>query len=187
MSDLLIPVFDGTPELLRERERERLAKAIAAEVGVVIGDIYNQPLVTPVAGHAGWQELLTPPSPASGLEFTYTVPGSEVLKPLSVMARLTTSAVVAQRSLTVEFRDNSGVRYLVAGAEVTLAASQSQSFCWHPTAGTPSWPVDDCALAPLPLQFIYPTCTLAIKIGNVQAGDQIDNVRISVEKFSTGP
>ncbi len=174
---------------LRERRLKRIAQAFGLELADALApyfDQYAQPLVQPIAGRAGWQELIIGASPPAGADFIYLVPGEEVVKPLSIMCRLACSAVVGQRSLTVEFRDSEGIRYLVAGAEVTLAASQTQSFCWHPTAGTPSWPVNDAALAPLPPQFIYPTCSLVIAIAGVQAGDQLDQVRLSVEKFQTG-
>lgn len=176
------------PGMVRERERERLARAIAGELGIVLEpyfERFNQPLVEPVAGRVGWQELIRGEQPAAGASYQYKVPGQEVVKPLSVMCRLTTSAAVATRTLTIEYQDADGVRYLVAGAPVGLEASQTQSFCWHPQAGAPAWPVEDCALAALPPQFLYPTCSLVLKLGNAQAADQIDRVRISAEKFRT--
>ena len=93
--------------------------------------------------------------------------------------------LAAFEAIVTALRD-ARVRYLVAGANATLAASQVQSFVWHPEAGDADWPVEDAAIAPLPPQFLYPTTSLVLKIGNVQAGDQIDQVRLSVEKFRTG-
>jgi hypothetical protein len=190
MSEPLEQYFDRhrIPAVVRERERDRFAKALAGELGIALEpyfERFNQPLVEPVAGRVGWQELIRGENPAAAQSFEYTVPGQEVVKPLSVMCRLTTSAVVGYRTVTIEYRDADDVRYLVAGAPVGLEESQVQSFCWYPQAGAPAWPVDDCALAPFPPQFLYPTCTLAIKLGGAQAGDQLDQVRISAEKFRT--
>lgn len=190
MSELLDALAGPAPSpALREKRTNRLLTALAVQLADALApyfEQYAQPLVQPVAGQVGWQELLSPAAPAAGANFRYLVPGEEVLKPLSVMARLTCSAVVGERSLTLEYRDSSDVRYLVNGANVTLAASQVQSFVWHPQAGDADWPVDDAAIAPLSPQFLYPTTSLVLKIGNVQAGDQLDQVRISVEKFRTG-
>src|SRR5207344_2937951 len=103
----------------------------------------------------------------------YLVPGDFTVYPLSVLARLTTSAAVGQRSLTLEYRDASDTRYLVAGTQATLAASQVQSFCWHPRAGDVAWPVDDCAILPLPQQLLFPAFSLVLKIGSPDVADQL--------------
>jgi hypothetical protein len=168
-----------------EQLGESIAVALVEPLSTVIAEQYAQGLVQPVAGRAGYQDLIRGDSPAAGQSYRYTVPGQHVLWPLSVMCRLTTDATVAQRGLTVEFQDADGVRYCVAGAPVTLAASQSQSFCWQPQAGTVAWPVDDVAIAPLPQQMIYPSHSLVIKLGNGQAGDQLDAVRLAVALYPT--
>lgn len=194
MSELVDALLGPQPanealRTIRERRVQEIARVLAGELGIVLGpyiERYNQGLVEPVAGHVGYQELLKPPSPSPGQSFRLPVTGEAVVTPLSIMARLTTSATVAQRSLTVEYRDDADVRYLVAGAPVTLPASQAQSFCWHPLAGDVAWPVDDAAIAPLPQQFVYPGFAIVLKLGNAQAGDQLDQVRIMVEKFQTG-
>lgn len=174
-----------------EQEADALAPAIAARIVAPLTDVlaetWNQNLVEPVAGRVGYQQLLKPTSPSAGADFRWTVTGEAVLWPYSVMCRLTCSAVVGERSLTLEYRDADDVRYLVAGANVTLAASQVQSFCWQPEAGSGFWPVQDTAIAPLPQQMIYPLSSLVLHIGNVQAGDQIDQVRLSVALYPTGP
>ncbi len=190
MSELLDALAGPAPSpSLRERRTNRLLTALAVELADALApyfERYNQALVPPIAGQVGWQERLAPPSPAAAANFVYRVPGEEQVKPLSVMARLTCSAVVGTRTLTVEYRDAEGVRFIVAGAHVTLTASQQQSFVWHPEAGTRQWPVDDAAIAPLPSQVLYPTDQLVLKLGGGQAGDQIDQVRIVVHKYATG-
>jgi hypothetical protein len=180
MSELLEPgeVLPLTPELRERRIAERL--------GYYLGKLptpYAQGLVQPVAGQLGYQELVTGVTPAAAANYRYLVPGERTVKPLSVMCRLTTSAVVGDRSLTLEYRDDQDVRYLVAGVQATLAASQVNSFCWHPEAGDVAWPVEDVAIAPLPRQMLYPTHSLVIKLGGAKAGDQIDLVRLSLETF----
>lgn len=181
-------VMAGPMRPLRERELAKIVQAFAAQLGVVLEPMlaqYAQPLVEPVAGHVGYHELIAGVNPTAGASFRFRIPGEYALRLLSVLATLTTSAVAGSRSLTLEYQDSEDVRYLVAGAPVTLPASQAQTFCWHPLAGDVAWPVEDAAIAPLPQQFLYPTSSLLIKIGNVQAGDQLSSIRLVVEKVKT--
>lgn len=190
-------VLDGEPlplsrklrEQLLEARRKALGESIAVQLveplANVLAERWNQGLVEPVAGRTGYQDLIRPDSPAAGEDFRYTVPGERVLWPLSVMCRLTTSGVAGDRSLTIEYQDADQTRYLVAGANVTLAASQQQSFCWHPLAGDVAWPVDDAAIAPLPQQMIYPASSLVLRLAGGDAADQLDQIRLSVYLYPT--
>lgn len=187
MSNGLVELAPLSAAKRAEREDARLAAFAQAAVPLlveplqeVLAEQHNQPLgAVEVAGRAGYQDLLRSIDPAIGQDFVYTIPAGKVLYPLSVMCRLTTSAVVGDRSLTVEYLGGDEVRFLVMGAEVTLAASQSQAFCWHPEAGERSWPVNDCAIAPLAQQFLYPGTALTIHNEGGDVDDQIDLVRLS--------
>lgn len=164
-----------------------IAPLVAERLEDVIAQAYAQPLGSvDAAGRAGYQDLIRGDDPAAGADFLYRVGGDAIAYPLSVMCRLTCSAVVSERSLTVEYRDADGVRWLVAGAPVTLEASQSQAFCWQPQAGDVAWPVNDTAIAPLPQQFLYPGTSLAIHLEGGDALDQIDRVRLSAYLYPTG-
>lgn len=120
-------------------------------------------------------------NPAPGAEFVYEVPRATALWPLSVMATLTASGAGSDRGVWLEYRDSTDARYCVAGAPVAVAPGTTQSFCWQPAAGTPSWPVDDVAVAPLPVQPLEGSYGLAVVIGGAEAGDQISDVRIRCE------
>lgn len=166
------------------------ATEAAREVGGTIADAlerrFNQALgAQKVAGQPGYQELLRGDTPAAGASYRYRVPGNLVLYPLSVMCRLATSAAVGERTLTLEYQDDASVRYLSAGAPVTLAAGQVQGFCWHPKAGGVAWPVEDVAIAPLPSQFLYPSSQLVIKLGSGDVADQLDLIRVNCFRFPT--
>jgi hypothetical protein len=165
---------------------EVMAPLVVAPLEAVLAERFSQPLGTvETAGRAGYQDLRRGLDPPAAQDAVLTVPGHEILWPLSAMARLTCSAAVGDRSLTVEYRNAEGARWLVAGAPVTLQASDQQAFCWHPQAGDVAWPVNDVAIAPLPQQFLYPTTALAIHLQGAQAGDQLDQVTVSVYVFST--
>lgn len=198
--------MEASPERLEEvrRSRERrarmqlsqqgaLADLIGEKVGVMVvqglegllSERFNQPLVEPVAGRVGYQDLLRPENPAAGADFVYSVDGSRVIWPLSVMARLTTSAAPGDRTLALEYQDTDGVRYLVAGAPLTVSANDQRSWVWHPQAGNTAWPVESAVISPLPQQHLYATHRLALRIGGADVGDQLDQVRLSVWVYPT--
>lgn len=187
MSELL-SILGDPPPLTADQRRRRMENYVNALSLAVAKNLpaYAQGLVQPVAGVPGRQELVAGASPAAGASYRFRTPGEYIIRPLSVLCQLATSAAVGDRTLTLEYQDSDDVRYLVAGTQAALTALQTQSFCWHPLAGDVAWPVDDVAIAPLPQQMIYPSSSLVIKIGNVQVGDQISLVRIVVEKYETG-
>lgn len=120
-------------------------------------------------------------NPDAGSEFTYKVEGTAIMWPLSVMATLSAAAGGSDRGVWLEYRDPTGVRYCVAGAPVTVSPDTSQTFCWQPSAGTPSWPIDDVAVAPLPVQPLDGYSILAVVIGNAGASDQLSEIRLRAE------
>lgn len=173
----------------------RKEKALAAEIGAQVAAAIVVAPVEPEPVSDTEREGLAPPmvvdqlfygaQPLAGADFSYQVPGDRALWPLSVMCRLTTSNAAGARYLTLEYHDSNNVRYLVAGAPVTLAASQQQSFCWQPDAGTYAWPVSDVAIAALPQQLIPPSRYVVLNITGGAVGDQLDQVVISARWYST--
>lgn len=154
-------------------------KATAAAVADAVRGALDPPTgPSPDKQGEPYQQLVFVGGGTSTSDAVYTVTGDLKLWPLSVMCRLTCSAVVADRSVALEYRDPDGNRYLVAGTQAIVQANGTQSFGWHPEAGDVTWPVEDAALAPLPQQFLYPGYQLAVKIWNGQVGDVLDQVRM---------
>lgn len=120
-------------------------------------------------------------NPDAGTEFVFTVEATSVARPLSVMATLTADATGSDRGVWIEYRDPTGSRFCVMGAPVAVAPGTSQSFCWHPAAGTPSWPVDDVAVAPLSVVPLGGGFKIAVVIGGAGVDDQLSDVRLHAE------
>lgn len=146
---------------------EAIGEAVAAALGPPI-----EPTPEPTAPQEPWQDVVNLPT-ATGVDLVWTVSGARAASPRSVMVRLTCSAAVADRSVAVEYRMQ-GVRYVVAGTQAVVQASNQQSFCWFVGQGGVAWPVEDAALAPLPDQTIAYGDQLAVKVTNMQAGDVLD-------------
>jgi hypothetical protein len=162
---------------LADRTAAKVAELVVPQVVEAVTATLAQP--DPAADPPSvWQDIIFGATPAPGASFTYTVSG-DTLWPLAVMCRLTCSAVAGDRSLTMEYHGTDGVRFNVAGANTTLAASQQQAFCWQPSAGVGSWPVDDVAVAPLPQQLLQHGVSIVLRLVGGDAGDQLDQVRIS--------
>jgi hypothetical protein len=177
--------FDWRVPFLTEKEREA-GKLLAERIGValaaniVMPTIELPPQITQGEGvPVNVQQLVTVPNGTGVLPAVYTVAGGAALWPLSVMCRLVCSAAVADRTVALEYRDQGGTRYLVAGTQAIVQASNTQSFCWHPQAGEVAWPIEDAAIAPLPQQHIMPSFQLAVKVGSGQVDDVLDQVFIS--------
>jgi hypothetical protein len=172
-------LIGGVTIFKRERalavmQAEAIAQALAAVLpSAASQESYDQLAPLP------YEQIIAGAAPGAGRDYEYDSHGDTIVLPLSVMCRLTTSAAVADRSVAVEYLDGTGTRFLVAGAPVTVAAGQAQTFCWQPTAGTYAWPIEDAALAPLPSQSLYSGCALRIHVWNGDAGDVLDQIRIA--------
>jgi hypothetical protein len=177
--------FDTRVNFITSKERaalDRLAQSLgeALAANIVLPTMELPPQQAPVEGFAvNVQQLVNGTNGSDTTPSVYTVAGGAALWPLSVMCRLTTSAVVADRTVALEYRDANGTRFLVAGTQAIVQAGNVQSFCWHPQVGDVTWPVEDAALAPLPQQHLLPGWQLAVKIGSGQTGDVLDQVVIS--------
>lgn len=133
------------------------------------------------AGTAPFMALVDGTTPDAGDDYVYQVAGGVAATPLSVLCELETSGVAGDRMVAVEYRDGNGDPYLIAGAPVAVTATSTQRFCWHPQAGASAWPVEDAAIAPLPVQAIYGPCQIAVRVWDGDAGDQLSGVRLSLE------
>lgn len=172
-----------TPIPLQDRRfAQYLAQLMGAAVaeGVVVAVREAAPQPAPIGlVPVNVQQLVSVPNGSDTSPAVYTVRGGAAMWPLSVMCRLTCSAVVADRTVALEYRDANGTRFVVAGTQAIVQANGVQSFCWHPDAGEVAWPIEDAAIAPMPQQHVMPGFQLAVKIGNGQTGDVLDQVVVS--------
>ncbi len=171
---------EAPPYRITKRERALIelgAKRAAEELAAALAPV-EQDAPAPDQPREPWHGLINLPAGTGTTGATYFV-GGDTMQPLSVMCRLACSAVVADRTVAVEFQDGSGVRWLVAGTQAVVQASNTQSFCWWVGAGDVYWPVEDAAIAPLPAQQLTPGQRLVVKVSNGDAGDVLDQVRVS--------
>jgi hypothetical protein len=168
------------------REQRAVAEYTADLIGVRVSESIvipmreQAPQPAPIQGEpVNVQQLVNMPNGTGTSPSVYTVAGGAAMWPLSVMCRLTCSAVVADRKVSLEWRTPDGLRYLLAGTSAVVQANDVTSFCWQPNVGTGVWVVEDAIIQPLPEQYVMPGFKLAVVVGNGDAGDVLDQVMLS--------
>lgn len=143
-------------------------------------------LDSPPLHRYGYPSLERRPSPAAGAHFVEGISGAFYVRLISFFCRVVTDANVASRTVVLEYRDDTDLRFVMAGAPVTQAASTTSDYAFQAWLGQPDWSVDDTVLAPLVPLLLLPTWDFRLYLDNVQAGDQISQVRFVWERFYTG-
>jgi|SRR6185437_11552940 len=164
-------------ERLADQIMQPLTEQIGTLHGTLAGALEGVQAAPQDVSH-GWQSLAYVQGVAAGQPALYTVSAAS-LWPLSVFARLTCSGAVADRRIVLEYQDGDGNRFVVAGADVIVQASDVQAFCWQPAVGPGAGPAGDVVLLGLPQQLLRYQQRLAVRVVNMDTADQLDQVRIS--------
>lgn len=136
-------------------------------------------------GHA-FTEVVPVTKPAVGAGFVYTVSRYwEISDSLSF--RLVTDGNAANRQVTVNVNDGGGVLLASFAAAAVQAASLTRDYVFLPNYSAPSGPVGGVYNTPWYQGLLQPSFNITLVIGAVQAGDQVSNIRLSQERFVTGP
>lgn len=117
-------------------------------------------------------EVVRGPAPAIGAEFTFTVPGNKVWKPLSLRVQFTTSAVAATRGPTLVF-DDGNVEYARVGDAFGSIAGQNAQRTWALGLGSSFRAASNYPVAsPLPDLFMLPGHRIRSNTIAIDGGDQ---------------
>lgn len=124
-------------------------------------------------------------NPAVATGFSKAVNSNYYDRLLSVYVTLVTDANVADRYVSVQYKDPTGLVWAVSGAAVAVTASSTQAFhfsAFHPES---AWPVGGVVIAPLVPLLMSAPHTWNIVVQNVQAGDQLSTIRYMRDRFYT--
>ncbi len=122
-------------------------------------------------------------SPAAGANMAISVPAFEIWKIHIVTFRLVTDANVANRRVHLRFIPTLGA-IIEALTEVDQPASLTRNYTFAKYGYLPSTNNNTEIIAPLPHElFVTPEGTINTAILNIQAGDQISNIKIMYERF----
>lgn len=136
---------------------------------------------SPLVNSPGALTVITVANPSAGADWTYTVPAGHRLRVLSIYFELASDANTGARTPTPYITDGTDALYRGKCATASTASSTSQ-IVWAPnleyTAGT---------INAIPAQAELPNpCiltegwTIGSKSYNIQAADQLQNIRITV-------
>ncbi len=130
-----------------------------------------------------YQDVLMPDPPASGAEYTFTVPGDTRVVLVAAMCEFTAAAGGSDRGVSLQFYTWTGRRFMVAGTAALVAPATTQAFVWQSAAAAGVWGVDDAALAGMPRIMLLPQCTVTITVTGLQAGDQLSELALVREMY----
>lgn len=135
----------------------------------------------------GFYEILQVANPGAGLEATLTTPQNAVSRLVSVAFTLTTTAVVANRVVTIEYQDGNGSVFIRAGAAVAVVQSSTQEFSGQMGGGAASWSANTPVFFSLPNVFLEPGRVVVIDVDSIDVGDTLTAIFCGWERFPTGP
>lgn len=135
----------------------------------------------------GFFELQSVNNPAAGAEASVQLPGAFVSRLITCVFTLATSAVVANRVVTLEYQDGNGAAFLRVGAAVAVTAGSTQEFSAHQHGGSGAWNTGTPVFFGLPDVFLEPGRMLVIDVDGIDVGDQLSGIVLGWERFPTGP
>jgi hypothetical protein len=148
-------------------------------------------LLEPFAYGRGFTERIFGTSPGAGSAFTFPMVGQYNTRAVAVVAQLATSAAAANRWAELRALDADGNVWERWGGGVIVLASSTLQLVWQDgrtgaelaTAGADATPL----YMPLTPRFLEGGDSLRIFVGNMQAGDALTGIRLTLERFPTGP
>lgn len=137
-------------------------------------------------GHAFTQNLAVP-DPAVSTGFTYRNDGLywELIDVLSF--QITTDSNAANRVVTLTVADGSNIPLVEIVAPAALTASKTGFYSYVANFSGNTGATDGPFLSFFPGLFLQPMFSVTAAIASKQAGDQLKNIRVNVERFVTGP
>lgn len=135
----------------------------------------------------GFPESTLLAKPAAGGGLTYQI-SSRYWERLSALSfTLTTDGNAGNRTVLVLIEDQDGRVVAASSAGGTQAATLTRTYSFVDNASTAGAVAGTVFIAPLWDGFLRPGWRVVVVIDTVKAGDQLDNVVVTRERFLTGP
>jgi hypothetical protein len=145
-------------------------------------------LLAPFGWGYGFPDWVDVASPAAGANQSFTVDGSNLIRVVAARAKLTTSATVANRFVTIDYIDARSVVRASSGASVAVPASQTnQQHDWAYNRAAGSSASGATTFAPLLFTFLPAGYTVRFTVANIDTTDQLSGLSLWLERWPTGP
>lgn len=132
-------------------------------------------------------EIVLGTNPAVATAFTRAMEGEYFTRPQSVCFQIVSDANAANRAVRVTYETAGGNVYARTMATPVQVASKTVLYQFFLGAGTVQGVADTFSQSGLPEVVMSPTDILAIRVANIQAGDQISAVVLVLERFRRNP
>lgn len=129
------------------------------------------------------QKVVVVPTPAAGADWVQTVPAGVAWEVLSVFERLVTSAVVATRSLNLDFKDPDGTRIIRYPYAAGQAASLTTSYALGAGYGAIQTTNEACAPLPSPPILVPANWTIQSATNLIDVADQHSLIFLVVREW----
>lgn len=156
----------------------------------MLGESLGPILLPPHArGELAWQDvIIAGPLPLGEDSFSRTVPGETFEVVQSVRVDLITDATVANRHVLLEVVGGGGGSILFrVPAPATQPASRSANYSFLANLSAAYGPVSDTSVAPLLPMLLPSGYRISIQVGNMQAGDQLEAIVLTLLRIPSGP
>jgi hypothetical protein len=140
-------------------------------------------LLRPPGYAQGWQDLIILPTPAPGVTFQHVIDGRWSERLYAAVFRLTTSAVVANRFMSLQLLDNNAVRVAAAAASGAVAAATALRANLCVTIPVQANGTTGDTYGYIPDVLAPPGWSWVLSVSGIDAGDQVDQVSLLVQKF----
>jgi hypothetical protein len=133
-----------------------------------------------------WPELIERPTPAVGTAATFRIPGEtfSVLSHASVV--LTTSAVVANRFVSLDILDGDTTVTFRSTSGTALAASLTRRFSFAPDVDNVVSAAAGEEMLAFPRSVLAPGLSLRFSVFGIDAGDQLSAVFFHLIRIPSG-
>lgn len=142
-------------------------------------------LDSPPLARYGLPELVYGTSPAAGTDFSVALDGNFFVRLVAVYCKFVADANAASREVVVSYENQAGDRFALAGINTTVTANNTAYYAFSAFQPEAVATVDSSALVPLAPILLAPTQVWKLHVVNVQAGDQLSQIRWVRERFYT--
>lgn len=143
-------------------------------------------LLRPFHHGRGYRSLVVPANPSAGATYTKTVPGDKWQRLTAIAFTLATSNVAANRAVTIDYANKAKGHFLSDGAAVIQAASTTNTYYGSSERANSEWNAGTAAFFPLWGGFLESGETITISVANIDTGDQLSGIVLTVEEFEVG-
>ena len=132
-----------------------------------------------------FSEVLSPATPAVATGFTATISSRYWERLQGVSFVLTSDSNAANRYVLLTVKDGSGAVLDAVPPAAVQVASKAYTYTYRPYAAAVNDTNNLVNVQDCPRIFLQPAFQIVVTIGAVQAGDQITNIRLYMERYDT--